>query len=315
MEKSPPKLLDQVRELMRLEHYSLRTERAYINWIKRFIIFHHKRHPQQMGRAEIEAFLTDLVVNQNVASATQNQAFNALLFLYRRVLKQEIEGIDAVRSKKPARLPVVMTKEEVAEVLAALSPTYQLIGKILYGSGLRLIESVRLRVQDLDFARHELAVRDGKGGKDRRTMLPDSLQGPLQDHLRRVKLMHQQDLAQGYGTVYLPYALDRKYPNANRDWRWQYVFPAPHLSSDPRTGIIRRHHINQRSVQKAIEKAVTLTGMTKRVTSHSFRHSFGRPFGRLINASLDAIRHQRRISSPWRFNVPSHVGLVSFQGT
>jgi integron integrase len=274
MAKSSPKLLDQVRKLMRREHYSLRTEKTYLNWIKRFILFHNKRHPQQMGRLEIEAFLTDLVVNRNVAAATQNQAFNAILFLYRRVLNQEIEGIDAIRSKKPARLPVVMTKAEVAEVLIALPPPYQLPGKILYGSGLRVIECVRLRVQDLDFAQCQLIVRDGKGGKDRRTILPDTMQEPLQAHLKRVKLLHQQDLAQGYGTVYLPYALERKYPSANRDWRWQYVFPAPHLSTDPRTGIIRRHHLGERSVQKAIQKAVQLVGLNKRVTSHSFRHSF-----------------------------------------
>jgi len=274
MGKSSPKLLDQVRELMRREHYSIRTEQTYVNWIKRFILFHNKRHPQQMGRPEIEAFLTDLVVNKNVAAATQNQAFNALLFLYRRVLKQEIEGINAVRSKKNMRLPVVMTKTEVVEVLTALSSPYQLVGKILYGSGLRLIESVRLRVQDLDFAQYQLMVRDGKGGKDRRTILPDSLQEPLQEHLKRVKLIHQQDLDGGYGRVYLPYALERKYPNANCDWRWQYVFPAPHLSTDPRTGVIRRHHLGERSVQKAIEKAVKLAGLNKRVTSHSFRHSF-----------------------------------------
>jgi len=274
MSAQPPKLLDQVQALMRREHYSLRTEKAYLNWIKRFILFHHKRHPQEMGRPEIEDFLTHLAVNQNVSASTQNQALHALLFLYNRVLQQEMTGIAAVRAKKPPHLPVVMTREESSQLIAAIPEPSQLVAKIMYGCGLRLIEALRLRVKDIDFNQRQITVRSGKGDKDRRTMLPDALQQPLQAHLKRVKLIHQQDLAQGFGCVYLPYALDRKYPNACRKWSWQYVFPAPKRAKDPRSDLIRRHHLSERTIQKAIEKAVGLVGLTKHVTSHCFRHSF-----------------------------------------
>jgi integron integrase len=274
MSAQPPKLLDQVQALLRREHYSLRTEKAYLNWIKRFILFHHKRHPQEMGRPEIEAFLTHLAVNQNVSASTQNQALHALLFLYNRVLQQEITGIAAVRAKKPPHLPVVMTREEASQLIAAMPEPPQLVAKLMYGSGLRLIEALRLRVKDIDFAQRQITVRSGKGDKDRRTMLPDALQQPLEAHLRRVKLIHQQDLAKGFGCVYLPYALARKYPQACRKWGWQYLFPAPQRARDPRSNLTRRHHLSERTIQKAVEKGVELVGLTKHVTSHSFRHSF-----------------------------------------
>jgi integron integrase len=275
MEKRPRKLLDRVRDAIRLKHYSIRTEEAYVGWIKRYIFFHNKRHPKDMGAAEIEAFLTHLAVNQNVAASTQNQALSALLFLYREVLKQELDRpIDAIRAKRPKRLPTVLTKEETRKVLGCLSGTHQLMAKLLYGSGLRLMECVRLRVKDIDFAQRQIIVRDGKGMEDRVTVLPQSLVEPLQEHLRRVKQLHKQDLAKGYGSVYLPFALERKYPNANREWIWQYVFPATKLSRDPRSGAVRRHHLDESGLQKAVKKAARLAGLSKRVTCHTFRHSF-----------------------------------------
>ncbi len=275
MQDRPVRLLDQVRQIIRLKHYSIRTEEAYIGWIKRYILFHDKRHPQEMGSPEIEAFLTHLAVELNVASSTQNQAFSALLFLYREVLKQDLDApIDAVRAKIPKRIPTVLTREEVHQVLDAISGTHRLMAKLLYGSGLRVMECVRLRVKDVDFARYQITVRDGKGMKDRVTMLPASLVDPLQEHLQHVKQIHQNDLVKGYGSVYLPDALERKYPNANREWIWQYVFPATSLSKDPRTGIMRRHHIDASGLQKAVRKAAKLTGIPKRVTCHTFRHSF-----------------------------------------
>jgi integron integrase len=275
MNKRPKKLLDQVRDTIQLKHYSIRTEEAYVRWIKRYILYHGKRHPKDMGTPEIEAFLTHLAVDQKVAASTQNQALNAILFLYREVLKQDLEGrIDAIRAKRPKQLPTVLTREEVSQVLNAMSGTPQLIAKLLYGSGLRLMEAIRLRVKDLDLAQHQVVVRDGKGMKDRVTVLPDSLIAPLQEHLQRAKLIHERDLAKGYGSVYLPYALERKYPNADREWIWRYVFPAIALSKDPRTGVVRRHHVSESSVQKAVKKAARLAGINKRVTCHAFRHSF-----------------------------------------
>jgi integron integrase len=275
MEQRPKKLLDQVREAIRVKHYSIRTEEAYVNWIKRYIFFHHKRHPREMGVAEIEAFLTHLAVDQHVAASTQNQALHALLFLYREVLKIDLERpVDAVRAKRPKRLPTVLTKAEVRQVLESMSGTHQLMAKLLYGSGLRLMECLRLRVKDLDFAQRQIIVRNGKGHKDRVTMLPESLIPDLQRHLHHVKLIHEEDLAKGYGSVYLPDALERKYPNANREWLWQYVFPATQLSKDPRSGEMRRHHLHESSLQKAVRQAARLAGIPKRVTCHTFRHSF-----------------------------------------
>ncbi len=275
MRERPKKLLDQVREAIRLKHYSIRTEEAYVGWIKRFILFHNKRHPDHMGGPEIEAFLTHLAVQENVAASTQNQALSALLFLYREVLKKELDfPIDSVRAKRPKRLPTVLTKEEVHKVIAALSGTHHLMAKLLYGSGLRLMECLRLRVKDLDFDRRAIIVRDGKGEQDRVTMLPESLITPLQEHLLHVKRCHQEDLARGYGAVYLPYALERKYPNADREWSWQYVFPSERLSQDPRSGATRRHHLDESGLQKAVRQAARGVGITKPVGPHTFRHCF-----------------------------------------
>jgi integron integrase len=260
---------------MRLKHYSYRTEQAYVDWIRRFILFHHKRHPQEMGAQEIEAFLTHLAVHENVAASTQNQALQAILFLYREVLGREItEPIQAMRARKPKRLPTVLTREEVLLLFNQMSGIHKLIAQLLYGSGLRLMEALRLRVKDLDFEYRTITVRDGKGEKDRITILPDLLQDPLRHHLEQVRRLHQQDLAQGYGAVYLPEALARKYPNAEREWGWQWVFPSPRLSLDPRAGIIRRHHLDPSSVQRAIREAARAAGITKPVTPHTLRHSF-----------------------------------------
>ena len=275
MEEHSKKLLDQVRDSIRLKHYSIRTEQAYIGWIRRYILFHNKRHPKEMGHSEIERFLTYLAVEQHVAASTQNQALQAILFLYREVLKKDLEApIDAVRAKTPKRLPSVLSKEETARMIRSLSGTHQLMAKLLYGSGLRLMECVRLRVRDVDFAQHHIIVRDGKGMKDRVTMLPDSVSSQLQEHLQQVRLLYEKDLMNGDASVYLPFALERKYPNASREWGWQYVFPAGSLSRDPRTGVVRRHHIAESSLQKAVRKAARSVGISKRVSCHTFRHSF-----------------------------------------
>jgi integron integrase len=275
MNHQPKKLLDQVHDVMRVKHYSIRTEQAYVDWIKRYILFHGKRHPQEMGVPEIEAFLTHLAVEQNVAASTQNQALSALLFLYREVLETELGPVDAVRAKKPKRLPTVLTKEEAMAVITALSGTNQLIARLLCGSGLRLIECLRLRVKDVDFAYRQITVRDGKGEVDRVTMLPESLRAlTLQEHLQRVRMLHQHDLDSGYGAVYLPYALERKYPNAHKEWCWQYVFPARSFSRDPRSGIVRRHHLGETGPQRAVREATKLAGINKPASCHTFRHSF-----------------------------------------
>jgi integron integrase len=217
MNPKPKKLLEQVREVMRLQHYAYRTEETYIQWIKRYILFHHKRHPREMGRDEIEAFLTDLAVNQQVAAATQNQALNAILFLYQKVLEIEVTGVNAVRATAPRNLPVVLTKSEALAIIQRIDGVHQLVVKLLYGSGLRLSEALRLRVKDVDFAQHQIVVRDGKGRKNRVTMLAASAAAEIQDHLVGIRRQHQQDLSRGFGSVYLPFALERKYPNANRD--------------------------------------------------------------------------------------------------
>jgi len=270
----PKKLLDLARERARLNHYALRTEEAYLGWIKRFILFHHKRHPAEMGAAEIESFLAHLAAYDHVAPSTQNQALAALLFLYRDVLNQEIGHVNVPWADKPKKLPTVLSPTETQQVIACLSGVYQLIGKLLYGSGLRLMECLRLRVKDVDFAQNLILVRDGKGDKDRVTILPQSTILSLQEQLQRARQWHARDLEQGFGSVYLPYALERKYPNANRDWLWQYVFPADRLSVDPRSGARQRHHLHENSVQKAVNKAGQLAGISKRVSPHTFRHSF-----------------------------------------
>jgi len=274
---APPKLLEDVRKVLRLHHYSIHTERAYLAWIVRFIRFHRMRSRADLVPAEanIEAFLTDLALQGHVAAATQNQAMNALVFLYKRVLKQPLEDrIDAVRAGKKVTVPVVMTRDEVAAVLSLMTGTPQLVTKVLYGSGLRMMEAVRLRVKDLDFAMKQLTVREGKGEKDRFTTFPATLIPFLQNHLARVKTLHQQDLAQGHGAVYLPHALERKYPRTATEWGWQYVFPARDVAVDPRSGVTRRHHVDPSVINKAIKVAVRRAGLTKAISAHTFRHSF-----------------------------------------
>lgn len=273
--KKPRKLMDQVSDVMRLKHYAFRTEQTYASWIKRFIFFHDKKHPREMGELEVEAFLTWLAVEKHVSKSTQNQAFNALIFLYREVLKKPLEGrIDAVRSSKKQRLPIIMSKEETQTVLSAMSGTTQLMAKLLYGSGIRLMECIRLRIKDIDFEINEIRVHSGKGDKDRLVPLPESIKPVLKTHLERVKLIHENDLSKGCGEVYLPHALGRKYPNVGKEWGWQYVFPSSKLSQDPRKNVIRRHHMDPSSLDRAIKRAVKLAGITKRITSHTFRHSF-----------------------------------------
>ncbi len=278
-------LLDRARHLIRLKHYSIRTEKSYLPWIERYMLFHNNRDPKDMGGAEIERFLSHLAVDLKVSASTQNQAFNALLFFYREVLKKELaESINAIRAKKPTRLPTVMTKDETMKVIAAVPPDQQLTIKLIYGSGLRLMECVRLRVKDIDFGNNHILVRDAKGMKDRITVLPDNLKGPLHEHLERVRLLHEDDISKGYGSVYLPYALERKYPNASREFAWQYVFPARAFSKDPRSDTVRRHHVNENVVQKAVKEAARLAGTAKRVSVHTFRHSFAT---HLLEANYD----------------------------
>ena len=270
-----PKLLDQVRDVIRRKHFSIRTEQTYIDWIKRYILFHGKRHPNEMAEAEITAFLTHLARAGKVAASTQNQALSALLFLYREVLQQNIGWLDQVeRAKRPARLPVVLTKDEVRRLFAHLHGTKRLMAGLLYGSGLRLMECVRLRVKDVDLGYLRVTVRDGKGGKDRITMLPVNAAKPLERHLQKVKAQHEQDLDDGFGSVYLPDALERKYPNAAREWMWQYVFPSSRLSIDARSGVRRRHHVEESSLQLGVKRAVRASGIQKPATCHTLRHSF-----------------------------------------
>ena len=271
-----PKLLDQVRELLRIKHYALRTEEAYSNWIRRYILFHDKRHPRELGVAEVRAFLAHLAIEKHVSASTQTQALSALLFLYREVLQLDLPEIDLqpIRAKKPKRLPTVLTPAEVQRVLAQLTGDHLLRARLLYGSGLRLMECLRLRVKDIDFELRQITVRDGKGANDRVTMLPQLVVPFLEDHLVHVRALHEQDLAHGYGCVYLPDALERKYPNACTEWGWQYVFPSNRIAKDPRSGVLRRHHIHESSLQKAIRKAAQAAGIAKPVGPHTFRHSF-----------------------------------------
>lgn len=270
-----PRLLDQVRDQIRLKHYSIRTERVYCEWVKRYIRFHKYRHPLEMGAAEVEAFLSDLAVRRDVSASTQNQALAALLFLYKQVLKQELPWLgEVVRAKKPARLPVVLSIDEVQRILSQLDGDVGLIARLLYGGGLRLMEGVRLRVKDVDFSRNEIIIRDGKGQKDRVTVMPASLVLPLKQHITLVRAIHQSEVAAGRGDVYLPDALARKYPNAPWEWAWQYVFPAAGLSVDPRSGSVRRHHLEEKRVQRAFKRAVAQSGIDKLATPHTLRHSF-----------------------------------------
>jgi len=261
---------------MRFHHYSYRTEQTYVDWVVRFVTFHGTTHPRELGHTDVEKFLSHLAQEQNVAASTQNQAFNAILFLYRHVLDlpDRVERVDAVRSKKPKRMPTVLTKEEVSSLLAQLDGTPMLIGRLMYGCGLRISELVRLRVEALDFGNGGLIVRDGKGRKDRITILPQSLYPALKAHLEAVRATFETDLAAGKCNTYLPEALARKYPAAHKQWVWQYVFPAEALAQDPRTGLWRRHHVHVSSVHKYIHDAARKAGIAKRVSPHTLRHSF-----------------------------------------
>ncbi|NWG39813.1 MAG: integron integrase [Hydrogenophilaceae bacterium] len=272
----PPKLLAQLRDRIRLKHYSLRTEQAYVQWVKRYIYFHGKRHPADMGKADVEAFLTWLAVERNVTASTQSQALSALLFLYKEVLELDLPWLSEVtRAKKPARLPTVLTRVEVHRLLKYVDdPLMDLIVRLLYGTGMRLLECVRLRVKDVEFTRNEIVVREGKGGKDRMTMLPASLAERLRAHIRVVKAQHDADLAAGRGEVWLPDALALKYPNAGKTWGWQYVFPAAGFSTDPRSGVLRRHHLDEKRVQRAVRLAAQRAEIAKPVSPHTLRHSF-----------------------------------------
>lgn len=302
------KLLEQARDILRTKHYSYRTEQTYLDWMRRYILFHNKRHPLEMGASEIQAFLSHLAAEHNVSASTQNQALAAILFLYREVLHKEVEPVLITSAKRPERLPTVLTRDEVFQILNHLTGVYKLIVQLLYGSGLRLMECLRLRVKDIDFEYRTITIRDGKGQKDRIVPLPQAAIPNLRLQIERVRLLHEEDLAAGYGEVYLPYALAEKYPTAAKELGWQYLFPAPRLSTDPRppstggrtpdiseirrstshtsaqstsvsnevmeTSIVRRHHLDPSSVQRAIKQAVRKSGITKHVTAHAFRHSF-----------------------------------------
>ena len=283
--RNSPRLLQRVRQAIRTRHYSLHTEEAYVQWVKRYVLFHNKRHPAEMGEAEIAQFITHLAVKERVAASTQNQALCALLFLYREVLGRDMEAVpDIVWAKRPQRLPTVLTQNEIRALLSHLSGSAWLMANLLYGAGLRQSECLRLRVQDIDFEANQLLVRDAKGNKDGVTVLPQKVKAALSEHLVKVKKLHESDLRQGYGTVYLPHALSRKYKNANREWRWQYVFPASHLSVDPRSGIKQRHHLDGSVLARKLKMAAKEAGITKRVTCHTLRHSFAT---HLLQANYD----------------------------
>ena len=270
-----PKLLDRMRAEIRLRHYSIRTEAAYVDWARRFILFHGKRHPKDMGAEEVRDFLSHLATERNVSASTQSQARSALLFMYKEVLDIELPWLDEViNAKKAKRLPIVLTQTEIRRLLNGTSGTMGLIVSLLYGTGMRLLEGLRLRVKDVEFTRREIVVREGKGNKDRVTVLPENLILPLKAHLEKVKALHEKELDAGFGEVFLPDALARKYPNAARSWGWQYVFPSPVRSMDPRTGIERRHHVHEHSVQRAVREAARLANIHKPVTPHVLRHSF-----------------------------------------
>ncbi|MBP9896646.1 MAG: integron integrase [Giesbergeria sp.] len=276
-----PKLLERLRIHLRTRHYSIRTEQAYIDWARRFIVYHGKRHPQDMGAAEVEAFLSHLAVDRQVSASTQNQAKAALLYLYKQVLGVDLPWLDeVVQAKRPRRLPVVLTPAEVRALLQHMDGTAGLVAELLYGTGMRLLEGLRLRVKDVEFARREIVVREGKGGKDRVTVLPENLMAPLQAQLQKARALHEKDLAAGLGRVYLPHALAVKYPNADKSWAWQWVFPSPVRAIDPRpdarTGALleRRHHVYPESVQRAVREAARRSQINKPVSPHVLRHSF-----------------------------------------
>jgi integron integrase len=270
-----PRLIEDVRRKLRTRHYSLRTEQAYVGWIRRFILANGRRHPRVMGEAEVERFLSTLATEGDVAAGTQNQALSALLFLYRHVLRVDLPWMaSVVRAKRPRRVPTVLSRDEVQRLLAAMDGRTWLLASLLYGTGMRLLECLRLRVKDIDFARNAIVVRDGKGGKDRHTVLPRRLIDPLRREVERVRLLHQQDLAAGFGAVWLPHALARKYANAPRAFGWQYVFASARLSRDPRGGRMRRHHFDDAVLTRAIKRACQLAAIAKPVSAHTLRHSF-----------------------------------------
>lgn len=274
-EQNKPKLLDLVRDTIRRKHYSIRTEQSYVDWVRRFILFHNKRHPSDMREPEVNAFLTHLARDAGVSASTQNQALSALLFLYKEVLKEKIGWLgDVERAKKPTRLPVVLTPDEVRRLFRHLSGMPRLMAGLLYGSGLRLMECIRLRVKDVDFGYARITVRDPKGGRERLTMLPVNLANGLERHLRKIKVQHDQDLADGFGSVHLPYALARKYPKAEYEWGWQYVFPSSRISVDPRSGKKHRHHTAEGLLQSAVKNAVRAAAINKPASCHTLRHSF-----------------------------------------
>ena len=270
------KLLDLYRESLRVRHYSYRTEVTYISWVRQYILHHNKRHPREMGVDEINAFISHLANQRNVAASTQNQAISSILFLYRHVLGIEIDekALVPIRPNRPKRVPTVLSRDEAQRVIAKMDGVYRLMAQLMYGSGLRLMEVLRLHVKDLDFDNRQIIVRDGKGENDRLTVFPDILIEPLRAQIKAVEAQHDLDLLEGFGTVHLPYALERKYPAANKEFVWQYVFSAPYLSTDPVSGVKQRHHLNESSLQKAVKKAARLARINKHVTPHTFRHSF-----------------------------------------
>ena len=275
MASQAPKLLDRVRQRIRLRGYSIRTEQAYVQWIKRFILYNGKRHPKEMGKPEIEDFLSHLALKNRVASSTQNQAFCAIIFLYKHVINQKLpDDINAFRAKTPIKLPVVLSREETDRVLDVMTGTHQVMAIVMYGSGLRVQECISLRVKDVDFEMDQIVVRNGKGNVDRVTVFPDRIKAPLKNILKRGKLLHEHDLSNGYGRVYLPYALAKKYKNADREWGWQYVFPASKISKDPRSERMMRHHLHVTGIQKATNKAVKIAKILKPAGCHTFRHCF-----------------------------------------
>jgi integron integrase len=282
---APKKLLEQVSDAIRTKHYSSRTEQTYVDWIRRYILFHHKRHPKDMGVQEIQAFITHLATERHLSASSQNQALSAIIFLYRHVLQIEIEfPTDVIRAEKSKTLPTVLTQQEAMTVISKMTGLPQLMTKILYGSGLRLMECLRLRVKDIDFGNHTLIVRDGKGEDDRATILPDSLIPALQAQIKTVALIHQQDLKKGFGEVYLPYALAKKYPNASKEDMWQYLFPSLSLSTDPGSKKTMRHHMDESILQKAVRRAALLAKIDKPISPHTFRHSFAT---QLLQAGYD----------------------------
>lgn len=274
--KPEKKLLDQYRDAINVKQYSARTGDTYIQWVRDYILYHHKRHPKEMAETEINQFITYLVSERHVSASTQNQAISAILFLYRHVLHIDLDEtrLAEFRPQRAKTIPTVLSKDEVKRVIGLMKDVNKLAAQIMYGSGLRIMECLRLRIKDIDFANHQIIVRDGKGGGDRNTPLPASLIQPLKLQLQHVKALHDKDIAEGYGSVYLPYALEQKYRNAHKEWEWQYLFPAPNLSEDPQNKIIRRHHLDESTVQKAIKDAAKLAQITKKVSPHTFRHSF-----------------------------------------